>query len=240
MFNNIEIITVSKVGSANFKYACEKHYNKVFHTHSLLHLKNVLNKKTNTLIISGIRNPLDRNISYFFQSFGYNKYNTLKMKSNNYKGEYMYIKDLNLQPIFLNNFQTIQNNTEQLIQYYFKYMKHYTFNDWFKEFFKLTKIEKLPFNKELGYTIYDLPNNNKLLLYKLENLNNNKLNICQYIGIDDLININDNNNRYYKNNYKEFKNKIKFTNDYKNQLLNTKYMKYFYTDDEIKMFYNKY
>jgi len=66
----IEIITVAKVGSTSLKNSLEKKF-KVFHRHSTEHLAQVLND-SNVFIICGIRNPLDRNISYFFQTYHQN------------------------------------------------------------------------------------------------------------------------------------------------------------------------
>ena len=40
--------------------------------------------------------------------------------------------------------------------------------------------------------------------------------------------------------YKDFKNKIKLDNEYKNKLLNTKIMQYFYSNEDIINFYNMY
>lgn len=73
-FKKIEVITVAKVGSSDFLHSCKKIYPTI-HKHSLLRLKRVLKNKKDTLIIVGIRNPIDRNLSYFFQS--YNKYITM-------------------------------------------------------------------------------------------------------------------------------------------------------------------
>lgn len=78
-FNEVHVVTVAKVGSANFLHVCKEKY-KTYHTHSLLHLKNILKNKKNILIIVGIRNPVDRNLSYLFQTFRNNFYNTVCTK----------------------------------------------------------------------------------------------------------------------------------------------------------------
>ena len=68
-YDKVVINTVAKVGSANFlkcKYSQSKDIN---HGHSLLKLQDTLNKESNCLIIVGIRNPIDRNLSYLFQTY---------------------------------------------------------------------------------------------------------------------------------------------------------------------------
>ena len=57
----------------------------------MLTLRDVLNNKSNCLIIVGIRNPIDRNLSYLFQTYKDKDYNDVKTKKNNYKGEFCYI-----------------------------------------------------------------------------------------------------------------------------------------------------
>ena len=62
--DTINIITVGKVGSLNFfTYPCFPANKEKTVSHSLLKLKNVLNT-SNNLIIVGIRNPIDRNLSF--------------------------------------------------------------------------------------------------------------------------------------------------------------------------------
>ena len=54
----------------------------VRHSHNLRDLANVVNDSKNTLIMSGIRNPLDRNISCFFQTYSDNFYNNVRTAAN--------------------------------------------------------------------------------------------------------------------------------------------------------------
>lgn len=92
----IFILTIAKVGSSDFLYSLQDKYN-VYHGHSTKKLKEVLENESNIMIICGIRNPLDRNLSYLFQTYNDNCYNDVKISHNHYKGEYCYIKNfLNL------------------------------------------------------------------------------------------------------------------------------------------------
>lgn len=231
-FKKIEIITVAKVGSSDFLHSCKK-IHPTIHSHSLLHLKRILINHKNRLIIFGIRNPIDRNLSYFFQTYNDDFYNNVRIKANNYKGEYNYIKEIRRNKI--NNV-----NTERLIKIYFNMSFHKTFNEWFTEFFEITGIDKSVFNIEKGLDFYNFPNNNTIMIYTLEKLNTNKDEICRVLNIPELLHTNDSNNRHYKKTYNNVKEKIVYTKEYLDNLLNTDVMKFFYSEDTIKAMYNKY
>ena len=70
-YETVIVNTVAKVGSSNFLSCNYSQSAKihVHHGHSLLTLQNTLNNKSNCLIIVGIRNPIDRNLSYLFQTY---------------------------------------------------------------------------------------------------------------------------------------------------------------------------
>jgi len=137
----ISIITIAKVASSSFLYSTMYKYN-VEHGHSLLRLKNILENENNTLIIVGIRNPIDRNLSYLFQTYKDNFYNDVKTKINNYQGEYCYIKELAI----MSNKELNKYYIDNIIELYFRMSYHNTFNEWFDEFFEITKINEKYFN----------------------------------------------------------------------------------------------
>lgn len=228
-YDHVKIITVAKVASSDFYHSLRYIYD-VHHGHSLQTLRDVL-KMPNNLIIVGIRNPLDRNISYAFHGYWTEGLNNFHTKRNNYLGEPTYIcpqGTINDMP------------TDDIIQKFFEHKYHFTFNDWFNEFFHLTDLYKTTFNKEKGLQFYDLPNNNCLMIYTLEKLNDNHDEICQFLGIKKLLHTNNHEDRHYKDKYIDFKNKITFTKEHKDKLLNTKIMKFFYSTEDIEKFYDKY
>jgi len=231
-FKKIEVITVAKVGSSDFLHSCKKiHPTK--HKHSLLRLRKIVNNHTDTLIIVGIRNPIDRNLSYFFQSYDYEFYNNVKTKVNNYKGEYNYINK------FVKT--KIKNiSTEEIIQRYFNMPFHNTFNDWFMEFFEITSIDKKRFNIDKGLDFYSLSNNNTIMIYTLEKLNDNKDEICSLLKIPFLLHSNNSNNRHYKDIYNNVKKNIVYKKEYLDKLLNTDIIRFFYSETDIKAMYDKY
>lgn len=230
-FHSIKINTISKTGSSSFHHNIKNHFLSI-HTHSLEKFKYDL-LETNKLFIVGIRNPLDRNISDFFQKHNCDFYNDIEIQSNSYKGEYNYITD------------SLQNyDINQIINLFFTHKNyinsHYIFNEWFNEFFNIININNLSFDKERGFEFYSLKNNNSLLIYTLEKLNNNINEFKQFFNLNEFKIYNESNTKNYKDLYLDFKKNIKFTEDYKNKLLNTNIMKIFYSNDDINNFYNKY
>lgn len=231
---NIERIyvnTVAKVGSSSFLHSLKGAGFNVHHGHSLATLKNVLTQEKNCLIVSGIRNPLDRNISYFFQTFADNFYNDVKTQKNGYKGENCFIMDKD---------KFDQISPFQIINLFFSQKWHYTFNDWFYEFFEITKIDFYEFDRSLGIGIYNLPNNNYLLFYVFEKLYSNIPFIESFFGITELAHTNNSEERVYRNQYRRVKSLIKIPQNYKDKLLQTSIMNNFYDKKEIAAFFEKY
>tara|TARA_Y100000741_G_scaffold24397_2_gene17632 strand:- start:6235 stop:6987 length:753 start_codon:yes stop_codon:yes gene_type:complete len=233
--NSIEIITLPKVASSSFEKTLEKKY-KTNHCHSLEHLNNIINNSNNTLIISGVRNPIDEIISLFF--YGYDKIylkeqSTIRYKKNNYKG----------QKLYFNNTNTLLNNSLDILKNEF-FGKIKTngecnlnlFNDWMEEYLEITKITE--FNKNIGYQLYKLHNNNYVFLYRFENIITGNI-FTSFFNLPFSHHKNT-NDMEYKNKIIEFKNNIKFNMNQINTFFNTKYVKMFYTDDEIYTFYKKY
>lgn len=229
-FDKVIINTVAKVGSANFLYCTYSQTKDIIHNHSLSTLKNTLNNKSNYLIIVGIRNPIDRNLSYLFQSYNDRFYNSVRTRKNNYKGEFCYIEEM---------VKDKHLSSEKIIELYFKQQYHNTFNEWFEEFLDITKISN--FNKDKGIDFYKFPNNNTIMIYTMEKLNENEKYIIEKLGIiGNINNKNNSNKRSYHQIYKEVKQKIVYKKEYLDNLLNTDIMRLFYTDNDIKYFYSKY
>ncbi len=230
--DKMEICTVAKVGSKTIWHSARlTNKYKINHIHSLNWLRERFVKIPNQVTIVGIRNPLDRNISYFFEDYG-SKYRTdVKTAKNKYKGEMMYFCDYD---------DICKYTAEEIINVFFKRSFHDTFNDWFEEFFEITGVDKYGFDKDKGLQIYKYPNNNYLILYTLEKLDLNEKELCEFLGLKKLSKINEAKDKMYGKLYFEVKNKICFPESYKKKILNTKIMKFFYTNKEIIDFYKKY
>ena len=228
---SVHINTVAKTASASFLHSLKKKYPKIHHGHNLLDFRNVVDKSENTLIISGIRNPLERNISYFFQTHSDNFYNDVKIRENDYKGEYCFV---------MSKEELLEASPLELIEAFKSQDYHITFNKWFYEFFDITGLLDVEFDKEKGIKLYNLPNNNRLLLYTFEKLKRNELFIRSLFGLSKFAHSNNTAKKYYKEKYSEVKRLLTLEPEYKIKLLRTPIMKYFYTDDDIESFFHRF
>jgi hypothetical protein len=224
---NIHIITVAKVGTTNFSSTFLKS-----HTHGLNVLEDkIFNDKNKKLIISGIRNPIDRNISYFFETYCMKDCEPL-LKINNYTP---------IQNTYVCDYDDIgQIDIFELIHAFKIKQYHNSFTQWFDEFFELTQINNIPFDKENGLQLYKIDEQNYILFYILEKLDSNINTINNFLNININNNYNSTLSKPVKDIYNKFKKNIILEKAYLDQLLNTEVIKYFYTDEEIKKMYNKY
>ena len=236
---HLEIITPAKVGSSNFNNVSPRKpglppWETIDHNHDLKRLKDKhsLENRENTLIVVGVRNPIDRNLSYLFQTYCDNFNNSVKYKRNNYEGEFCYIPEMH------NNISTI--SPARVIELYFQQKYHTTFNDWFDDFFEITNIIEGSFDKERGYEVYSYPRGNKILIYTLEKLDENENDICDLLGITELVNKNNSKQRNYYQLYTKVKESIVYPREYIDSLLNTPIMKFFYSDVDIEEMRSKY
>lgn len=211
---HINVITVAKVASSAFLKMFTGIL-PVFHRHSLQYLKDVL-QKNNQLIITGVRNIHDRNISYFFQTYYYNKMNDVKIKANKYIGEncYLFPKE-----------EIYTKTDDDIIDLINNSPFNKTYYEWFEEFFELTEIQNEPFNKDKGFTIYKLKNNNYLLLYTFEKLQHNEVEICNFLNSKSLPHTNNKEDDEELNKlYKRIKSKM----EHQREINNDSISNYFY------------
>jgi hypothetical protein len=221
-------ITVAKVASSAFiptiKQAHKDKY-ETHHRHSLKYLEDIMESDTSTLIIAGVRNPLSRNISYFFQTYDDKNRNDLQCPSNNFKGEKTFLMPAK---------KILDFEADELINMFFSQTWHYTFNEWFREFFRITQIDSVPFDKEVGYKLYPVKNNHWVLIYTFEQLPKNINSLSEFLESDTLFHTNNAKDRVYGKIYKKVCKQIEFSKEYKKALLDTEIMHYFYTEDKIK------
>jgi hypothetical protein len=167
------------------------------------------NPKKRIKIITLIREPIIRDISDFFQNWG---------------SEYNNIDDIGIEKVS----QIIEENTHE-----------YTLN-WFDSEFKNYlgfNIYDIPFNKEDGYSIYNLKNADILCL-KLESLNKaGEKSLKEFLGIRiNFFNKNTSLDKVGKNLYLEVKEKYKASKNKLSVVYNSKFVKHFYTAKEIEVF----
>jgi hypothetical protein len=212
-FKKIYNINPAKVASASFYHGLRKKYHKnVFHSHNLNLLNEKLKNDSNNLFICGIRNPITRNESYFFQTRNDKFHNDFKTKKNRYRGEYCF------------------TNETDLIKAFNERDNKYTYLDWLQEFIEITGIDE--YDKERGYSVYNLINNNRLIIYTFEKLKTNKI-IFERMLDFQLDNKNINRSREYK----FFKNRIEYETEYLDKLLKNDLIDFFYQEKDINLFY---
>ena len=238
-YDTFNVITVGKVGSMNLSTILTPVYRKKPLTHSLYKLKEVLNTSNNFIVV-GIRNPIDRNLSYFY-NIGNISGNTLskefQTKKNNYASQIINFSE-----------NIINKSITDTITLYFNTDIHNQFNEWFTEFFEITSINQKTFNKNEGLDFYELPNNNKIMIYTLEKFDSNINNFRKIFRLEStcscfknlITNVNSSNNYFWKDHYNNIKTQITYTQAYLDSQLNTDIMKFFYSDSDIQSFYNKY
>ncbi len=236
---DVDIVTMGKVGSTTIwetLLQLKKNKYKIEHNHNLKYLKSRVDNNKNILFVMGIRNPLDINMSYFFMTCNGYSNTTEKIMKNNYLG---FHNNLSIESDFqyndLNNLKF-----EEIKDMFFKRNLHFFFNQWFEELFTMINLNKVKFDKKLGISFYQLPNNNILMFYTLEKLNDNEKILKEFLDVNEIIKENLAEQKEYKDKYDEFKSKISFSKYYKDRLLNTDIMNHFYTKKEIESFYNKY
>lgn len=207
----VNIITVAKVASASFLHGLQDNI-PVHHGHSLKYLREVIENNTNQLIITGCRMPVTRNISYFFQTYADNYYNGVQTRNNKYEGEYCYLFDQQ---------DILKKSDEEVIRLIRNSPFNKTYYDWFDEFFDITGLSNRPFNRQKGYSIFEITNNNYVLLYTFEKLQENTTSICNFLGIKELPHVNnlEEKNKEIDILYKRIRNKV-------------------WSDEEVKMFNN--
>ena len=175
----------------------------------LIHDK-IMSKQRNYKIISLYRDPIERNISAFFDAFEL----YVGFKPEAYTGSLEHLETL--------------------------FHKHlpYTYPlKWFDDnFFYDTQIDvyKYPFNAQLGHTV--IQQDGKAILIMncyLDDSLKEKL-ICEFCGIPnfELTNTNITENRSSGNLYKKFKAFIRFDEAYLLKCYNSKYAKHFFTEAE--------
>jgi len=233
----ILVFTMAKVGSLSVYSSLKKQTNiPVFHIHTLNEYEilegnnrcfekgiypdsrspvplintRVINANKNYKVISLFRNPIERNLSAFFEAFQFH----VGVKPENYKGTLT-----NLEAIF-----------------HEKVSKTYAL-DWYDH--KLVAgigidIYKIPFDHEKRYVKIHTDKTDLLLMdsYLLDNIKSKV--IGDFCGIDnfDLINANITSRSAAGNLYKAFKKHIRFSEKYLHEIINSKYFQHFYSPKE--------
>ena len=235
---NVIVYSMGKVASSSIYYSFMKFYpfNRVFHNHFLSDywmkkLKNTkykrnikLRNKTNNYLnkhneninyyVVLVRDPISRDLSNIIQ---------------NYENKDIDIKNLPSNKLF----QIIEKEGHDFFDEWFES----EFNNYFK-----TNILNISFNKDLGYSIFNLNERNKILIIQLEKLNQNFIKAMKdflNVDFDYLYNFNLSSKKLEDKIYLNLKNKYKLSDSKLEQIYSSKYVKHFYNETQLESFKNK-
>lgn len=182
---------------------------------------NIKNEKK-LKVITAVREPIARNLSFMF----YNLQLFLGLNSN-------LVNTQNSKFAFTEIFEDI----------YYQKINHDYFLNWFDIELKNSlgiDIYEYPFDKKKGYSIIK-KNNIELLILKIEYLDNCVQIIKEFTGADkfELKRKNSADSYWYKPIYDSYKEEFIPNEEHLYKLYNSRFMKYFYSKDEITKFYKK-
>jgi hypothetical protein len=173
----------------------------------------MLTKKKSIKVITLVREPISRNISAFFEQSHYITHN---------------INEL---------------NEKEINDLFWKYANHHAPLNWFddeiKKVFNIDVYNK-PLNKKKFQRYKE--KNVDLLVLRLEDLKSQENIIADFLSAPNftLVNANVGDNKIYADKYRSFKKNLVVSSSYKDKMYNSKYMKHFYSEEEIQEFYEKY
>jgi len=171
-----------------------------------------LKKKSKIKIITLVREPIGRNISGLFQ-----------------------VRITRIKKLILSrDIKLIEKKFYEDFPHFYPLV---WFDDELKSIFGID-IYKYNFDKEKGYQIIKRENIEVLVL-KLEKLEVNKKIVSSFLSHKiDLVGANKSEDKWYSDIYKEFRGNFTPNLKYIDTLYNSKYMKHFYSEEEIEEFRN--
>lgn len=236
----ILVFTMAKVGSLSVYFSLKKSTSRpsIFHIHSLnedevkegvqlcfenniypgskspvfLINRKIIKKMKPYKIICLFRDPIERNISAFFEVFELHT----GEKTAEFTGDFEKMKLL-----------------------YYEKLNHTFPLNWFeKQFFEATDINVFDYNynKEKGYQLLKKDHIEVLLINSNVTDSLKEELICDFCDLKtfNLKNRNVSSTKEYADYYKEFKNNIKFSKEYLNKLYDSNYAKHFFSEKHIE------
>lgn len=183
----------------------------------------ILARSQQLKLITSVRDPISRSISSFFQNI------------------------TKILPCFQRRLESRKVSVQELINLYWEHPeakeRRYRHIHWFdRELSSVLGIDvfSIDFPKAQGYFLKkDFVENIDLLILKLE-----KFSQCLTTSLKDFLDLstlniaseNISNLKKYHELYREFKNEIRFSPEYLDQIYNSQFVQHFYTDEEIEQF----
>jgi len=193
-------------------FVAHAHTKAMMSTFLRLRLESWLRRQSPIYVLSPVREVISRNISAFFQNF---------------------VRDTG--KIFVEGKYDIC----QLRNLFLTHYPHHVCLNWVDTHLKPTfgiDIYAEPFPSEKGYKIYR-SNGVNLLVYQAELENDQKLSILSHflsMNIPDFKFDNLGTEKYYSKTYAEFRKRVRFPNDFVNQMLRSRFSNHFYTSTQIE------
>jgi hypothetical protein len=182
----------------------------------LLKLRCELKFARSVKIVTLVRSPHARNMSWFFQRL--------------YVDLNYFYQDNNVDPRVA-EFQVLFSAFE----YNAKRLENYLFDSWFEKEFKsgsAIDVFSKPYDFDKGYTTY-VKGNTEVFLTRYEDLNASVGELAKFLGVNiDLKNENNSSSKWYSALYSDFKKNYVPSKEYLNEMRNSRTYRHFYSGDE--------
>lgn len=208
-------------------------HNNLFHTHSVQILYNFLHyTEEEFIVISLVRDLLARNISSIFESMCRNApWNKLFIAERDEFTNFPYER----QEAEIQKKLAALNMDDGLINWYDSLFKSHFYYPESERY--LIDIYNKKFDHDKGIQIYSSKRKRiKMIIIRLENLNESEEEIGNFLGITNfkLIKNNLSNDKWYKHIYEKFLSRYTPPAKEINRLYQSKFMQYFYSQNQIK------
>lgn len=220
--NAVLIYQPGKVGSSTIFNSLNTQGIKATHFHTFKCEKELLQESINCgkkiKIITGVREPVSRDISAYFQIMS--RWLLVLKKDILRKGIYEAFHELYEKPGYIQGIMLSGNEF-----------------DWFDRELKANfgiDIYKHPFDKEKGYSVISTDKID-IFLYKCEKLNCLEDNLKDFLETDNfnLVIANDAHEKKYKYMYDEFKSNVSIDEEYVMKYYNSEKVRHFYSVEEL-------
>lgn len=236
--NPVHIFNAGKVGSKTVVKSCHEHKVIASHAHTIIphylteeekeEIRRIYKNQEKVKIISLVREPISRDISFFFENIWIDSYcsmgESIEEAFDIWMKECLYKTKANS-----GKFPTWYMDMNKPL---FKW-----FDDEIREVFDIDIFE-YPFDVEKGYSVIKKEGVD-LLLIKLEKLNELSEVIGKFLKKDafEIYTENDSNNKPYVNLYKQFREQLEIPRDYFEYYYGEdSRLNHFYSEDEIQKF----